>query len=408
MDAPFVISVHGGIAVPGNLRSYANVVAGLLLLMMPSFAVLAEATTPLRKTQPQTGHYQLAWQVSSDDVLFGNIADVDQIADGSLIVTDVQLGQVVLINAEGGVDGVVAVQGEGPGRVTRLSSVRADDEAGLLLAQFWPSRVERVQRNGTPLKSMIRRYDEADHPSGFAAFDFHEGSMFAVQVEVHLLAGGRERNTITLCALDQELMRTSIFHEAEFTTISRHGCVDETQGWFPLHAWTAIDKERVVVAPERERYLLLELLGDGKQGRSFYFPADARLRRESEIENFKAGYTLTSNGVRQEIDFKLYDKAEMIESVVSLGDERLLLKTSLSGREEGGRTGIVLDLVDMAAGTISELETGVPFDPDTDRVVLLRSGDLAVLKNSLNRLHALDEGGAGSDEIPTIMLWREK
>ena len=125
--------------------------AFLLSLAQPGAATIAQH--PLDVLPPVTWRHALAWTHSSDNVLFGHLDDVDLLGDGTLAVTDVQLGQVLLIANGGVVQDVLAVAGEGPGRLTRLAGLCELPGEGLLLVQAWPGRGEVIARDGTPVRS---------------------------------------------------------------------------------------------------------------------------------------------------------------------------------------------------------------------------------------------------------------
>lgn len=381
--------------------------ACLLSLAPPSAA--AATQHPLDVLPPVTWRHALAWTLSSDDVLFGHLDDVDLLGDGTLAVTDVQLGQVLLITGGGAVQDVLAVAGEGPGRLTRLAGLVELPGEGLLLVQAWPGRGEVIARDGAPVRSW-RPPTGRDHGGAptYLGFAGGYGLLVGVQAQVRPQLPRSSLNILTLGSFDPTDLRpqTEILRR-EFVTEDRMGLVDETAGHFPVTAWAIADSGRVVVAPDRETYRLE--LYDLRCGRVSVYTRErlALPRPQAEKDHLASGFSLEVDGRQQEITFIFHETAEMIQQVTVLSPGRLLLQTAYTFHDLPDGQTARLDLVDLDRATVQEVLLSVPLRPLVDRLVVLAGGHLVVLKNGgWTQAAAAGAAAAPADlEPPGIQSW---
>lgn len=367
----------------------------------------ATATSTLRELPPSLWTYTHTWSLSSDDVLFGVLIDVDQLAGGDLAFTDGRLGQVLIVDRDGQLRRTLEVAGEGPGRLTRLDALCELPSEDLLLVQAWPGRGEVVDRFGEPVRSRrsatTRNLDGA--PTWIAMASGY-GMVAGVVAEVRREDPQVDRSVLRLMLLDpvtlepgRELLR------GEFANTTQMGLIDETVGYFPQRSWAIADQREVVVAPERERYLLE--VHDRELGlvERHERPRRPVPRCRAEIERLKAGYTLEVNGQRQAITFVLHQTAEMIQGITALGPRTLLLQTAYTRHALPDGVTARYDLVDLKAGTVREVWLQVPHDAQADRLVLLPDGNLVVLTGAMPSGPGMP--GPATDELlpPTIQFW---
>lgn len=351
--------------------------------------------------------HDLAWRLSSDDVLFGDIAAVKRLGDGVIAVADQQLGQILLVAQDGAVQQIVPVSGEGPGRVARLAGVEEMPPDRLLLVQAWPGRVEVVRRDGTPLHSLVLggRSDKTGVATLLSLVCAH-GQAAGVLAHVRFLDHQRSTNTVRLSTFDSDLIPVWDIFKRENVTIDRMGLVDETEMDVPIHAWNIVDERHIVVAPEREHYRL-ELHEPGRGLREVFSRERAPLPRpESEKQRLRSQFTLEVDGRRQAIEFVFFETAQMIQEIAVLGPRLLLLGTAY--RYVGLPAGSTarLDLVDLDAASVREIRLSVPIDPDRDRLLPLPGNDLVVLVGAA----AFSAGPRSHQEhdivVPAIEYWR--
>lgn len=385
------------------MRNVARITSIILAAIGAMIDVLQAAAAPtygLRDLGRDNWKYDLRWEVSSDEVLFGNIAEVVLLADGAVAVADVQLQAVLVFDRDGRMQSRIDVAGSGPGRLSRLGGICADGDDGLMLLQFLPGHVEMVRRDGTPVGSLFRRGSD-DSAQGLVGIRQAPGLAVAALLDQSWGEGAETINRFRLAAVDRELQATTTIHDVTFATTARHGVVDETEGYFPLRAWTVIDEHTVALAPNREEYLIeVHDLRTGRTDRLARQVAPVR-RSKTEIDRIKAGYVLHENGVRRQMEFRLYDTAEMIQDMTATPAGRLLLATA--HRQAESRDGrLRIDLVDPKRRTCAEIEAVLRFDATVDRFFLLPSEDVVVIENGWGSLAA--DGG----DVPAILYWARR
>lgn len=356
----------------------------------------------LRVLPAQAWRYERAWTLSSDEVLFGTVGNVAALDSGRVAVTDLQLGNVLIVGAGGELRRVLAARGEGPGRVTQLSQAVHVPGEGLGLVQGWPARVEVVRLDGTPVRTLRRDPAGPDAYAGILDLQGAGGELVAALCEVDA-EGAQTASLLSLCSLGPELEPVRTFNAARIVNADREGLVDETAGWFPRTAWAPLGGGRLLFCPCRERFRLCRL--DLASGRAETWERDLAPvpRSERDFEVIKRGYRWTVNGVERTLDFRLYENREMIERLVPLPGQRVLAVSARVDRGLHGRGTARLDLVDLEAGTATDVYVDVPYRHLRDRLFVLPSRDLVIATEA----YAAQRGGPLTEgEPPTVQCWR--
>ncbi len=356
---------------------------------------------------PVVWRHELAWKLSSDDVLFGRLAEVDLLADGVLAITDLQLGQVLLLAPDGTVLRVLEVAGEGPGRLSRPAGVCEWDAEHLLLWQAWPGRAEIVRRDGTPVRSLVLGgRDGRLNVGSILALAGRRGGLVGVQAEVEILDSQQSLNVLRLCRFADDLVARHDILRCEVATVDRMGLVDETELDFPIHSWSLSGERRVVVAPRRACYRLETYADEHGVGEVFARDLPPLPRRQAEMDLLRAGFTLEVDGQRRAIDFVFHQTAQMIQEIVALDPRTLLLTTAYTFHALERPCTARLDLVDLDAATVREVRLEVPVSPDADRLLLLPNRDVVVLVGGGAALVRGDHEATAEPIAPSIAYWR--
>lgn len=379
----------------------------LLIMMLPVASGQATTACDLAVQPPVFWRHALAWTLSSDAVLFGRLAGAVLLHDGVLAVADRQLGQVLLIAPDGTVRQVLAVAGEGPGRVVRLAGVCELDGERLLLVQAWPGRVEVVRRDGTPERSLVlggRGDQTAVH--SLLKLAVGGGRLVAVQATVRVLDSQRSRNTLSLSCLDSELVPQHTVLRREIVTVDRMGLVDETEMDFPFYTWCLVGDRQVAIAPQRASYRLELHDLEGGLGAVFHRDLPPLPRPAAAMDRLRSEFTLEVGGQRRAIEFKFHQTAQMIQDLVALGPRCILLTTAYSFHEVPLPATARLDLLDLVANAVREVRLTVPFDAGRDRLLALPNRDLVVLTGEWEQLAGVTAAIDDATAAPAIAYWR--
>lgn len=358
-----------------------RLIAAFAILIAAGMAPAAEQT--LRDLPPVEWRHELAWTLSSDDVLFGDLAAVVPLAGGEVALVDAQLGQLLFIGPDGDVRRRLDIAGEGPGRLARITGLCELPDDQLLLVQAWPGRGEIIARDGTPRRSVRggSGRDDASAPT-WLAFQSSAGLVVGVTMEARIVPPTSSHSILRLgCFAPADLQPTAEVLRREFLIEERMGLLDETAADFPLTAWTIVDSSRVAVAPDRDRYRLL--IHDLATGRAHAWSRDRQPlpRPQAEKDAFAAGFSLVVNGRPQAIEIVFHETAQMIQEITALAPDTLLLRTAYTFADLPVGTMARLDLVDLDGGAVREITLTVPLNPWTDRLVVLPGRDILLLRH---------------------------
>jgi len=352
--------------------------------------------------------HTLAWTVSSDEVLFGQITDLVRLRDGAVAAADVQLGQVLVIAAGGTPVQTLAVSGDGPGQVRQLTSLAETATGDLLLVQAWPGRVEAIARDGTPLRSLRPLAKDRQVPVLLRvapARDLWLGLTVFVRAE----SPRTERTVLELAWLDpRDLSPIGAVLRRETATEIRPAHVDETASYAPRRAWAILPDGRAVVAPDRDAYRLevhAPLVGTVAALVRDHTPLP---RPDAEAALIRRAFRLEVDGRPRPIEFTLFATAEAIQTIVALDERRLVVGSARTFHALPAGASARCDLVDLAAATVREVLVGVPCVPWRDALVVLDNRDAVVVRHGFGGLAAAGFGPLPGEDpagAPVIEYW---
>jgi hypothetical protein len=134
----------------------------------------------------ETIELEEVWRVGGDDeedLLLALVTEVCGDEDGNVYVLDSQLCQVHVFSPGGELIRTVFAQGEGPGETLRPRELVVTD-AGIGVAEEFPSKIILVDREGLPLDN-IRMTDEGgSSPGALFAADYAGGNLVVSGVEI--------------------------------------------------------------------------------------------------------------------------------------------------------------------------------------------------------------------------------
>jgi hypothetical protein len=279
-----------------------------------------------------------------------------------------------------------------------------------MLIQAWPGRVEVIARDGTP-----RRGVRPPGQGGDGGLPSLLRLVPAGEVWLGLLVGVRfeppltSRSTLELAWLDpRDLARCGTILRRESVAEIRQGFVDETEVYAPRRAWDVLPDGCAVVAPDRNAYLLEIHSPDAETVIRFARDHEPLPRPEAEKELIRRGYRLTVNGRPQPMDFRLFETAEAVQSVVALDDGRVLVGSARRFHRLPVGVTTRLDLVDLDAATVTEVHLQIPCHQWVDGVVVLPDRDVVVVRNGFGGLAAAGPGFTPAPDegaVPSIEYW---
>ncbi len=383
-------------------------------LLAGGLAALAAPVQVLEPAPPVTWRHALAWTLSSDDVLFGRVVDLLQLADGSLAVADGQLGQVLVLERDGTVARILPVAGEGPGQVIRLTGLAETADGELVLVQAWPGRAEVVARDGTPRRS-LRAQMTATGGDGAVATLLRlvagRDRWLGLLVRVDHPDRRRSRTRVDLAWLDPDRLEieAAAMHQEVVAEI-RPGVVDETAGHAPHRGWTLLADGRALVAPARDAYRLELHHPERGLQHAFTRRVPTYPRPAREIEGLRRGFRRTVDGREVPVDLRYHETAEAVTGVQALGQRQVLVTSAHRFADLPPGVGIRLDLLDLAApgaATVADVHLGIPLRPDRDELMVLPDRDVVVLRDLPGCLSLMGSwpGSGGSEEPPAIEYW---
>ncbi len=378
------------------------------------FGAPCAAATPVQelvRQPPVTWHHARAWSLSSDEVLFGRLADVIRLADGTLAVADGQLGQVLLLRTDGTLERTLPVAGEGPGRVPRLTGLARTATDELALVQAWPGRVEVVARDGTPRRSLRARANGQVGDGGVATLlRLLAGAERWLGLLVHVDHPRRRqvRTSVTLAWLDhRDLARRGAVWGQEVITRIEPGVVDETAGHAPHRGWALLADGRAVVAPARAAYRLeLHHPVHGLE-RVLIRTVPTFPRPAAEVARLRRGFRRTVDGRPRPVDLRCHETAEAITRVQVLDSGHVLVTSAHRRHDLPAGVSLRLDLVDLRAATVADVHLRIPRRWDQDALLVLPDRDVVVLREQAGCLSLMGAwpDPQGSGRPPAIEYW---
>jgi len=403
---------------------FSNLLAAILLATafclasLAPLAVPAPAALPTRSVAPAVAPVALAeadgievwrharrWTVSSDDVLFQRIVRARIDVAGRVTVADAQLLRLLTFGADGELVRRIDLEGEGPGTVRTLVDVFTTPAGDLAVVQNWPGRIVTLSPDGAPRGTAeLARENDAGF-LGLGNFDCGGGTVAGVTVLFRNVGRQVQRTTTSLAICDPQRLRPrTVVLERTLEERPRPRVIDETAGYFPNRSWTVSATGDVIVAPDRDRYRLEVHGPGGRLKRVLTRDVTAPRRSRREIAQLKAGFSLVENGVAQELEFRLYETAELIQAMVPLRDGGVLLRTACETRDLPVGVTARFDRVDLARGRVTEVHVAVPWNPWRDDAYVLPTGDLLIVRGGRPQ----PPGEEGTLEPPALEFWARR
>jgi hypothetical protein len=335
-----------------------------------------------------------AWRLGGeedDEVFFGVIGGVARDTGGEVLLADVQLMQIDVVAPGGDLEAVLGRQGEGPGEVTRLGGVLPLPDGTVGMVQLMPGRVVKVDRAGLPAGEIVPRWPEDG------------GRLMLAEIRLageRLIAAGRRMtrrdDTFLLDLWIAELAADGtvgrVFYREQRERDLRSGVVSERDGdWAGENRWTATADGRVVVAPQRDAYLL-EFHGPDGLERTVTRDFTTRQRDEDEKEAVRARFARFRRGPGgrgAELQVEVADTAPAIRGLHAMPDGSVWVLTSRSDRDLPEGVMLRYDVIDREGNFIRQIAVACEGVASRDALFPLGDGDFVLVRNHADAVAAM-------------------
>ncbi len=229
-----------------------------------------------------------AWRAGGegDEVFFGNVGRVLSGPDGTLLVLDSQLAQVQVYDRDGRWQRSLGRSGEGPGEVRNPADAFHLPDGRLCLAQSFPGRLVYLNPDGTPGgQAQYQSQGTAATFSVMVAGRTAPDGILLAGIRMNQSGGPQMQQTFFLSRCDADGMEQQVYLEKPYAVNFADFRLDEASMDFVWMGRMDIDAAgNVVIAPERNRYLVRVLGPDGAELRAFSRPLSLARRTATERE----------------------------------------------------------------------------------------------------------------------------
>lgn len=353
------------------------------------------------------------WRIDGDDqeIMYGMIGGACVDREGNLYLLDVQLKHVLVLDGRGNLLRTIGRAGQGPGEFSAPTDLDLGGNDDIIVSEHWPSRLHRLSVSGEPILSI----NPSRHMDNYDDYILHgvdgESGMLACMMSHRTFSGGNVCDTTVLARLDESGATKVRYHQWTSRHSLRRDVIDETAGYFPAQAWALLPSGTLVMAPERDEYLLEFMDKDGRSIRRVSREFTAPLRTESEITAIKNTKKKTVNGVEVPLEFILEDRDPAIRTIDAMHDSTIWIASARQYRDlplgAGARYDIFADDGLYAGDVTLYFEN----DPNRDRFVLLGDRSILQIKNYVDMSHAAI-GITGKQDVdrdeyaPAIVFWK--
>jgi len=314
-----------------------------------------------------------------DAPLVGALAGVEARPDGSILVLDHQLAQVLILSADGELLGTVGRRGEGPGEIQSPTALVLPGDGRIGVLQTYPACVVFLDPDGTPAGRFA-----PENPSFLVQRFRMRGGVNAAsgQIMGQMAEPGTSVERLRIVRLDDQGAIATTYLQKDKTTSWDPPIHDERASWFAGFRWDLLADGTLVVAPDRDRYRLEFRAPDGSVQRVVTRPFTPRRRTREDRERIADGVTFTSNGQEVDVDVRLLDTDPAIQGVTAMPDGTLRIANAYfrSDLPEGiaGRW----DVLDAEGQWVKELRLAADVDWRNDHCQDLGDGRWLVIHNA--------------------------
>ncbi|PIV81112.1 hypothetical protein COW53_06115 [bacterium CG17_big_fil_post_rev_8_21_14_2_50_64_8] len=339
-----------------------------------------------------------AWRIESDDerILLGMVTDGFLAADGSIILLDSQLQQVIRISPSGEEITTLCRAGEGPGELSNVYDIEPLPNGALGLISVVPPSIAVVGADGVPAQTI--RFALAPNTEGEAQYfsilrcrPYGEG--FIGVGEQTLMTGSTLVKRRFLAGFDGHGREATLFDECDRTlgTTDEFRLSERDLSFPPGDAWDVDRTGRVFSAIDRDRYAIQIRNAGGSPIAVLERPFERHERSNAEREEAKANFAVTSTAGRPQVKIEVDAYAPVILNLRWVGDRLWVINSDWkSGIAHGGTS--CFDVVDPDAGTWEVRCLSMPLDPRADMLIPLDARHMLRVRNLMGAFASTTSG----------------
>ena len=392
----------------------------ILLLLVLCFPNLADAQPPTVEVidgvrqihngaEPRDGERTLqleeTWRVNveEEEELIGVISAAISGPDGTVWLTDHQLGQVLVYSADGEHLKTLSREGEGPGEVDHPDDLFWLPDGNLGIKDRKSGQFTRIDQDGIPQSSIhLRDEDGESLASGWLNSVRCRGGILAVcGNQFGNDEDGTPRNSRFFSIFDLEGQEVAQLMEAPSGFDFGNRTFDERKNWFVSMGQYDIDAAgRVHFAAERDRYLIHVNDATGRQVAVIERDYEPRRRSDEEIADLADNVSMNINGESVKLDCDFLDTAAAIEDIHILDDGTMWVKNGHG--DESDLAGVVrsFDVFDADGQFVEVVHLELDMDDDNDVLYPLDDGRWILVENLAAAWDGMYGTGDEADEDP--------
>lgn len=351
---------------------------------------------------------QEVWRAGgdNDEIFFGSIGQVIAGAGGEILVLDGQLAQVQVYDRQGDWLRSLSRSGDGPGEVRGPVDCFLLPDGRLGIAQAFPGRLVYLHPDGTPA-------GQAQYQPQGAAATFSvmvagrtapEGLLLA---GIRMMQGGgpQMQQTFFLSLCDADGKEQQVYLEKPYEISFADFRMDEASMDFVWMGRLAIDTAgRVMVAPERNRYLVRVLAGDGAVLREFTraitMPRRTAAERDVATRIHQAIAANYGNIPLQGVTIE--DTEPAINGLWIRPDGEIWVRTPFN--EAAAGVFAVLDVFDREGRFTHQLALAADGDASRDDLFILADGRIVIARGGLDAWLGQQGVGPADDDAQLLEI----
>ena len=351
-------------------------------------------------------------EVMEAEELIGVVSDVISGPDGTVWMSDTQLGRVLVYSAEGTLLRTLCHEGEGPGELVSPRALTWTPGGDLGVIDRRMGEITRVDTLGVPLPS-LRLQDTTGQPlaSGYLQMVGCRGEVLALCGTFFRHDDAGSRNIRFFSLFDAQGRETRRLMEAPSGFDFQARSFDEAADYFVDHGqWTIDALGRIVYAPDRDRYRLEMRDATGALVQVIERDYRPRRRDEADKQHVRDSVSMSINGESVTLHCDLEDYDKCIAFVMATADGRLWVLSEEGLRDRADDVAGTFDIFDDE-GTFQEtIRVECPLVPEEDSILMLDDGRWVLLCNIASAQRAMYAGlsdvaaEAADDERPLEII----
>ncbi len=388
-----------------------SALVALVLLVIVGSAQAGEKVINTVSSEPpivETWKLEPVWVLSGDDEtapLIGRVGEAEVNKDGQVLLLDSQIGRVVVLAADGSLDGLVGRKGEGPGELENPSGIFLFSDGTLGMAQFYPKKTVRLNMDGTPRDPI-----PAD-------------SLMGVYLQVraandHFVFSSQEmdsKNTTKfISTYNHSINRRSISGEVQYTylkktikTSMRPPKFDEAASYFPAKVWDLTKEGTLLLAPDRDLYRIEFLSPDGELQCVIDRKFTPYSRSDDELEALKSKRVFRIGDRKIPVDCSLEKCDPAIKQIQVHFDGSIWVSSCYAGRDLPDGIFRRFDVFEATGDWRSTIHILVDGDLEKDKLISLRDDRFLLVKNYQQALSDfIDDKSDENEDILEIVCFR--